>query len=113
MLKGIGGSEGYGIGRVLLVKEQSLEFTPKTDCDPETELERYRKAVDEFCIKTENMAEHMKATVGEKEAEIITGHILMIKDPYMNSEIEKLIEGGQCFNFNLRHVCYGVFFCGR
>lgn len=105
MLKGIGGSEGYGIGRVLLVKEQSLEFTPKTDCDPETELERYRKAVDEFCIKTENMAEHMKATVGEKEAEIITGHILMIKDPYMNSEIEKLIEGGQCAESALISIC--------
>lgn len=105
MLKGIGGSEGYGIGRVMLVKEQSLEFTPKADCDPETELKRYRKAVDEFCIKTENMAERMKATVGEKEAEIITGHILMIKDPYMNGEIEKLIEGGQCAESALTSIC--------
>ncbi|MDE6149574.1 MAG: phosphoenolpyruvate--protein phosphotransferase [Ruminococcus sp.] len=105
MLKGIGSSEGYGIGRVLLVKEQSLEFTPKTDCNPGTELERYRKAVDEFCIKTENMAERMKATVGEKEAEIIAGHILMIKDPYMNGEIEKFIEGGQCAESALTAIC--------
>lgn len=105
MLKGIGGSEGYGIGRVLLVKEQNLEFTPSTDCDPETELKRYRKAVEEFCIKTENMAERIKASVGEKEAEIISGHILMIKDPYMNGEIEKLIEGGQCAESALVSVC--------
>lgn len=105
MLKGIGGSEGYGIGRVLIVKEQSLEFTPRTDCNPETELERYRTAIEDFCIKTENMAERMRAAVGEKEAEIITGHILMIKDPYMNGEIEKLIEGGQCAESALTSIC--------
>lgn len=105
MLKGIGGSEGYGIGRVLLVKEQNLEFAPRTDCNPETELNRYRKAVEEFCIKTENMAERMKTSVGEKEAEIISGHILMIRDPYMNGEIEKLIEGGQCAESALVSVC--------
>lgn len=105
MLKGIGSSEGYGIGRVLLVKEQNLEFTPRTDCNPETELKRYRKAVEEFCIKTENIAERMKTSVGEKEAEIISGHILMIRDPYMNGEIEKLIEGGQCAESALVSVC--------
>lgn len=105
MLKGIGSSEGYGIGRVLLVKEQNLEFTPRTDCNPETELKRYRKAVEEFCIKTENIAERMKTSVGEKEAEIISGHILMIRDPYMNGEIEKLIEGEQCAESALVSVC--------
>ena len=29
MMKGIGSSEGYGIGRVLTIKEINLEFTPK------------------------------------------------------------------------------------
>lgn len=105
MMKGIGGSDGYGIGNVLIIKEQKPDFIPKTNCDPSTELERYRKAVDRFCDKTEKTAKKIKSSVGEKEAEIISGHILMIKDPYMNGEIEKLIEGGQCAESALSSVC--------
>ncbi len=104
-MKGIATSEGYGIGRVLVVKEPNLEFTPKTDCNAEQELKRYRSAVEKFCIKTEKAAERVKLAASEKEAEIILGHILMIKDPYMNGEIEKLIEGGQCAESALSSVC--------
>lgn len=104
-MKGIATSEGYGIGRVMLVTEPNLDFTPKADCDAEHELERYRSAVEKFCIKTEKMAERVKLAASEKEAEIIQGHILMIKDPYMSGEIEKLIEGGQCAESALSSVC--------
>ncbi len=105
MLKGIGCSEGYGIGKVLIVHEPDLEFTPKTDCVPEEELKRYRESVEKFCEKTRQTAQRVKNSVGAKEAEIITGHILMIQDPYMNGEIEKLIEGGQCAESALSSVC--------
>ena len=105
MMKGIGSSEGYGIGRVLTIKEINLEFTPKDNCVPSEELKRYKEAVDRFCRKTEKTAERIKLTVGQKEAEIISGHILMIRDPYMNGEIEKLIENGQCAESALVTVC--------
>lgn len=51
------------------------------------------------------MAEKIKVSIGEKEAEILNGHILMIKDPYMNSEIEKLINNGQCAESSLTAIC--------
>ena len=104
-MKGIATSEGYGIGKVLVVKEPNLEFTPKTGCNAEQELKRYRSAVEKFCIKTEKAAERVKLAASEKEAEIILGHILMIKDPYMSGEIEKLIENGQCAESALSSVC--------
>lgn len=105
MMKGIGGSDGYGIGKVLIVREQNLKFKPKTDCNPSQELERYRTAVVKFCAKTEKIAERIKNSVGKKESEIISGHILMINDPYMNGEIEKLIESGQCAEKALIAIC--------
>lgn len=105
MLKGIGVSKGYGIGKTIIIQEKSLEFTPKTDCNPEVELNRYHEAVDIFCKKTTAMAEKIKVSIGEKEAEILNGHILMIKDPYMNSEIEKLINNGQCAESSLTAIC--------
>lgn len=105
MLTGIGASEGYGIGTVLVLKEQNLHYTPKTNCVPKEELQRYRSAVDKFCLKTEKAAEKIKNSVGEKEAEILSGHILMIRDPYMNAEIEKLIENKTCAESALESIC--------
>lgn len=105
MLNGIGASDGYGIGKVFVLTEQNLEYTPKTNCKKEEELERYKQAVEIFCKKTEKSAAKMKESIGEKEAQILSGHILMIKDPYMNSEIEKLIDGGTCAESALESIC--------
>ena len=48
MLKGIGASDGYGIGRVMIIAEQTLEYTPHEISDVDAELARYRAAVDTF-----------------------------------------------------------------
>ena len=45
MLKGIGASDGYGIGRVMIIAEQTLEYTPHEISDVDAELARYRAAV--------------------------------------------------------------------
>lgn len=112
MLKGIGASAGIGIGRVMIIKEQSLNYTAHTVTDIDAELKRYRKAVDDFCEDTMKKSEAVKLSVGEKESEILLGHIVMIKDPYMNGEIEKLISGGKCAESALEEICnmfIGVF----
>lgn len=105
MLNGIGASDGYAIGNVIVVKEQDINYIPKTGCDPLAEKARFIAAVNVFCDKTEKSVERMRLTVGEKEAEILSGHITMIKDPYMNSEIEKIIEGGSCAESALESIC--------
>lgn len=105
MIKGIGASDGVGIGRVMLIVEQSLDFTPKTVSDTDAELNRYRSAVTKFCRDTEQQAEQLKKSAGEKEAEIIMGHILMIQDPYMNGEIENSIKNGNCAEQALTDIC--------
>lgn len=105
MLKGIGASEGYGIGRVILVVEQSLEYTPKEITDIDAELERYRSAVDTFCDNTMAQAEAIKQSAGEKEAEIMLGHIAIIRDPFMGGEIENLIKAHQCAEAAVEQIC--------
>lgn len=37
MYHGIGASKGYGIGRVTIYREADLRYTPKSDCDAQTE----------------------------------------------------------------------------
>ena len=105
MLKGIGASEGIGIGRVMMVAEQSLDYVPKDVTDVDAELERFRNAVDEFCNNTAEQADAIRKSTGDKEAEILLGHITMIRDPFMNGEIENLIKAEQCAEKAVEQIC--------
>ena len=105
MLKGVNASEGIGIGKVMLIKELNLDYEKKTITDTQSEIERFRSTLDAYCKKTEAQAENIKNTVGEKEAEIILGHLLMIKDPGMASSIEGNISNGCCAEDAVAQVC--------
>lgn len=105
MLNGTAASDGVGIGKVLIIKELSLDYTPKEISDTDAESERFKKAVDLFCKNTMEQAENLRKSTGDKEAEILEGHIQIIKDPYLCGEIEKLIDDGQCAEAALEHMC--------
>lgn len=105
MYTGIGASAGIGIGKVVVIKEHSLEYAKKTVTDTKAELNRFNETVDIFCEKTSKMAEDMKVRLGEKEAEILEGQILMIQDPSMTDGVEELINASQCAEEALETVC--------
>ncbi len=105
MLKGTAASDGIGIGKVMIIEEHSLEYTPKTVTDTEAESQRFKNAVNAFCDSTKAQAEALRQSAGNKEAEILEGHIQIIKDPYLSGEIEKLIADGQCAESALEHMC--------
>lgn len=105
MLKGIGVSKGYGIGRVVVATDSDLTYSKKTDCNAETEKERFDKALTTFIEKNTRLADKVRESVGEKESEIITGHIVMLQDPYMCSEIENKINSGICVESAVDEVC--------
>ncbi|ACV22350.1 Phosphoenolpyruvate-protein phosphotransferase [Slackia heliotrinireducens] len=104
-LTGVGASAGIGIGRVMIVEEPTLEYVSHTVTDTEAEKARFQAAVDAYIEKTQAEAEAMKETVGEKEAEILTGHILMISDPGMTGQMTAAIDGGTCAEDALSQVC--------
>ena len=105
MLKGIAASEGIGIGKVMIVAEQKLEYIPKEVTDVDAELKRYSDAVDAFCEETMEQADAIRKSTGNKEAEILEGHIAIIRDPFMNGEIENLIKAEQCAEKAVEQVC--------
>ena len=105
MLHGTPASEGIGLGRVMIVEEAKLEYNNVTVTDTEAQVERFRNAVKIFCDNTAAQADALKASAGKKEAEILEGHIQMMKDPYMCGEIEKLIDNGQCAEAALEYMC--------
>ena len=51
------------------------------------------------------MAEDIRKRIGPKEAEILEGHLVMISDPSMSGEMNKMIAAGQCAEASVEAVC--------
>lgn len=96
MYEGVNASEGIGIGTVAVAVEPDLTFTPHAVEDAAAEKARFKAALEVFCEKTEAQAEHMKTSVGEAEAEIMSGHVTLAQDPELTGAIEASIDGGTC-----------------
>lgn len=45
MVKGIGGSAGYGVGKVVVISDAKPEYVVKNITDTEAEIKRYEDAV--------------------------------------------------------------------
>ncbi|MBQ7061091.1 MAG: phosphoenolpyruvate--protein phosphotransferase [Clostridia bacterium] len=105
MMKGTAASDGIGIGKILLLKETTLEYTPHTVTDTDAEVERFRDAVNVLIADTERDAAALKEAVGEKEALIMLGHISLINDPALKGETENLIRSGQCAEAAYESMC--------
>lgn len=105
MFEGIAASKGIGIGRIKLIEECELKFVPKHIDDVEKEKLRFENALNKFKKDTAESAESIRKNIGEKEANILEGHIAMISDPAMNSKMMEIIEGGQCAETAVDTVC--------
>ena len=105
MLTGIGASHGIGIGSVVLIVEHEPVFEAHKVEDTVSETERFRNAVEKFKNITSAMAERVRKNIGEKEAEILNGQLIMVGDPAMSSEMEKMIATGSCAESAVSAVC--------
>ena len=91
MYKGIEGSEGIGIGKVVLIEEHDLTVEKKSVTDTDAELKRLQDAIEKFVSITNEMADKMAKTVGEQDADILRGHIIMLQDPMIEEQISALM----------------------
>ena len=69
MYKGIAGSEGIGIGTVVLIEEHEINIETKRVEETGAEIERLQNAIEKFVADTNAMAEKMDITVGKKDAD--------------------------------------------
>ena len=105
MNKGIAGSAGYGVGKVVIISDAKPEYENRTITDTDAEIKRYDDAVAAFTEKTHAMAEAMKESVGEHNAEIIEGHILLLTDPGMDEITKGAIMSGTCAEAAFESTC--------
>ena len=106
MLKGTNASSGIGIGNAVIVEEKELVIKRETVRDTAAEVERFKGALDLTLKKTEELAADLATRVGEKEAEIMQGHMMLLMDPMLTGEIETAITGESiCAEYAIEQVC--------
>ena len=105
MLMGVGASSGIGIGTIVCIREESLDYSKVVFQGEAEEKARLKEAVDTFCKVTQEMAEDIRQRVGEKESEILSGQIMMLSDPFMTGQMEEMIASGSCAEAALDSVC--------
>ena len=105
MISGIAASRGIGIGSICVIAEHELKYEAVKVQDVDAERKRFDEAIEKFKAETSEMAEHIRKTIGPKEAEILEGHLVMISDPSMSGEMGKMIAAGQCAEAAVEAVC--------
>ena len=114
VLKGINASDGVGLGCAVCVREESLDYSDVPYSGKEAEKTRLQNAIDEFNQRTTAMADRIREQTGPKEAEILTGQITMLADPFMLSQMQEAIDGGACAEAAVDSICtmYADMFAG-
>lgn len=102
---GIGASDGIAQGKAIVIKEAAVSYDKREIDNPDDEIKRLDAAFDRFREKTEKMAQSIKEKVGEKEAEILNGHIAIAFDPALLDEVHKLIKAKKCAEEAVESVC--------
>lgn len=106
MYKGTSASSGIGIGTAVIVEEAELVIKREAVADAAAEVERFKGALDQTMKDTEALAADLATRVGEKEAEILQGHLMLLMDPMLTGEIENTITGeGICSEYAIEQVC--------
>lgn len=91
MYQGIGVSKGIGIGKVVKIIEADFNFQEFLETEIEPELKRLHMAISKVTSNITDVVEEVRLNVGEAEAMILQGQIVMLVDPSLISEIETRI----------------------
>ncbi len=105
MLQGIAASQGYGIGNAVIIEDVRTDYSLVRYTDAKTEKSRLENAVSTFISETNELARSVKQNTGDKEAEILNGHIVMLEDPFMLSQMNECIESGAVAEKAVDTVC--------
>ena len=115
VIVGTGAASGIGIGKAVIVRDINPEVVKSDILDVEAEKERFLEVLEVVKSETSSMVETLAERVGEKEAAILEGHMLLMSDPALIDEILKIINSESVnAEFAVESVCdlYANMFAG-
>lgn len=108
-LRGIGVSPGYAVGKAIVIKEIERDLNSAEYTSAEEEIKKFQDAVSVYTKNTRELIEELTKTAGKKNAEILEGHLVMLSDPFMLSQIGDSINGGNTAVKATDSVCNGFY----
>ena len=88
MLKGKGVSKGIGIGHTRVLKNEEVKITDFKIQDRENELNYFKQCLNNVIEDTKKVIEKLSGT----EADIMNAYLMILQDPTLTSEAERLIK---------------------
>ncbi len=93
-MKGLGVSGGIAIGSACILRETNTSYEKQSSLTPDKERVRFEAALARFAESTHSAANELRERVGDHDAAILEGHLLMLQDPVLRGEIDGMIEKG-------------------
>ena len=90
-ITGIAASDGYAIARAFLLEQPDLTFEETKSDQPEVEVDRLNKALEESREEITKIREIAKERLSAEEAEVFNAHLQMLDDPEMISAYQQKI----------------------
>ena len=87
MIKGNGVSTGVGFGNVVVLKNNERKIEKKIIKNPEEEIEKLKKVLEEVTQETQIIVEKASGT----EKEIMSAYLMILQDPTLIQEAENVI----------------------
>ena len=107
--EGIGVSPGYSVGRAIVIKEAEIDINSSVFTTAEEESRKFQNAVSVYTKNTRELIESLTSSAGKENAEILSGHLVMLNDPFMLSQINDGISGGKTASQAVDDVCNGFY----
>ena len=103
--EGIVCSKGIGIGNVVFVEKNDINFDAVRPENAQDEIARYKEALSRFIKRTSEFADELENSLGKEDAEILRSHISLAEDPELDGLIVKMILSGKCAEAAVSSVC--------
>lgn len=108
-LKGIGVSPGYAVGKAIIIKESEIDVNSSAFTSADEELQKFQNAVSLYTKQTRELIDSLTQSAGKENAEILNGHLVMLNDPFMLSQINDNINSGKTASQAVDTVCRGFY----
>src|SRR5699024_1163000 len=90
-ITGIAASDGYAHAKVYRLIEPDLTVEKIKVEDPNAEIERLNRAIEESQTEIERIREIAVESLGEEEAQVFDAHAMILADPEMAGQVEEAI----------------------
>lgn len=91
VLHGDGVSPGIAIGPALPFGVTTLDVSRREIEDPEAEMARFDRAVEEVRAELLRLHERTATAIGERHADIFMAHLLLLEDVTLREEVERAV----------------------